>query len=102
MDIALELERFDHEWKKGDRALAKELAKEWVAAHPAIEQTLGQYTIEDLVRFVDRYREAGEESDRIITDMYLLAKFPPQRIVGSFAIGGAFDQVAAQAWGKAQ
>lgn len=103
MDLDLDLERFDHEWKHGDRALAKELAIEWVDRHPQIAVTLDPYALEDIVRMIGRYYDIGNESDRIIADMYLLARRPPQHITGTLNMGSLTEQalqVAADAWAK--
>lgn len=88
-DLAF-LERFDAEWKKGksSREEAKALAIEYVEKYehelaPAL-QDLG---IPELVKLVDGYRAAGREHERIAVDCWLLAKFAPQHIVGTFALG---------------
>lgn len=90
-----DLERFEHEWHHGDRGLARDLAKEYVAAHPAVVESLAAYTLEDIVRLIDQYRELGRESDRIVADMYLLATYPPQMVAGAVAIGGGSALVEA-------
>lgn len=83
MDIDPDIAAFDHEWKHGDRASAKEMAAIWVRDHfEAIAPDLTQYGIEGLVSLVSAYRKTGRESDRIIVDMWLLVQHPPQQISG--------------------
>lgn len=96
-----ELEQFDAEWKTGDRAAARDMAKAYVAANrDAIMPTLrgairtlrearldDDPDIPDLVRLVDNYRAAGDEESRILVDMLLLANYQPQQITGSVNLG---------------
>ena len=80
--------RFDNEWKGGDRARAKVMAKEYVAAHKGeLEPILSKFTIEGLVDLVTAYRNAGREEDRLVTDMWLLSEYEPQNITGQLLVG---------------
>ena len=75
---------FDKEWKSGDRAKAKEMAKEFVDANRAsLAPQLEPYTREELVELVGAYRRAGREADRRIADMWLLSEYAPVRVVGA-------------------
>lgn len=88
--IPMDLTRFDWEWKHGDRALARELAKEYIFAHrEQLAPHLENLTLEDMVKMIDMYREYGREDDRIIVDMWLLTYYDPQKISGAITIGSA-------------
>lgn len=82
--------QFDYEWREGDRARAKDLAAEFVRDHESeLGPLLERYTRDDLVRLVEQYRDAHRNTDRLIADMWLMAKYDPQRVYGSMNIGGA-------------
>jgi hypothetical protein len=86
--------RFDLEWKHGDKATAREMARVYVEANRAtLEPILSQYSLEGLVGLIDDYRKAGREEDRIIADMWLLSEYQPQKVTGQMAIGS--QQMAA-------
>jgi len=85
MDMTLA--RFEHEWQRGDRDLARSIARDWIAsAHPRLRELLRQYSLEGLVRLVSAYRAAGQEEDMIIAKMWILVEYPPQNITGQFDI----------------
>ena len=80
--------RFEHEWLHGDRALARRLAREHVAAQePRLATVLGGHPLEALVTLIDGHREAGRHEARVEADMWLLDRFPPQHITGAIRIG---------------
>lgn len=82
--------RFEHEWLHGDREFACQLAREYVAAHQQrLATAFERHTLESLVALIDSCRAAGHDEDRILADMWLLARFPAQRITGAMQIGGA-------------
>lgn len=71
------VKRFDEEWRYGDRDLAKKLAKEFIKArHAALAPALANLTVFDLVELIEFYRSEGDEENRIIADMWLLAASP--------------------------
>lgn len=82
-----DLVRFDWEWKNGDREVARSLAKEYVEAHYHELKILENWTLEDIVKAIDLFREQGREEDRIAADAWLLAKYEPQKINGEIRIG---------------
>lgn len=85
-----ELQAFEHEWRNGDRDVARGMARAYVAANrERLSPELSRYDLPGLVRLVEAYRDAGREDDRIITDMWLLSEYEPQRVVGAISIGGA-------------
>jgi hypothetical protein len=89
-----DIKKFDREWRTGDRAKAKGLAKSYVDAHrEEINKLLAPYTREQLVELIDQYRQVGREEDRLVVDMYLLSEYEPQKITGELNIGGAIDEV---------
>lgn len=81
------LARFEHEWTRGDRDVARSIAHDYIkSAHPRLRELLRQYSLEGIVRLVDAYRIAGKDEDRIIAEMWLLVEYPPQTITGQFDI----------------
>jgi hypothetical protein len=79
-----ELVQFDHEWKHGDRGVARGLARAYIGRRRSeLAPALEPYSLEDLVQLIDAYRAAGREDDRIIADMWLLTNYDPQRITGT-------------------
>ena len=93
-----DVERFEHEWHHGDRTAAKQMAKDYVAAHRAeLEPILAKFTLEGLVDLVTSYRRAGREEDRIITDMWLLSEYKPQNITGTIQMGSVQMEQIVQA-----
>ena len=100
------IEAFDNEWKTGDRAKAKEMAREYVEANrdnlmaniQAAVRTVREARLDDspsivdLVDLVSAYRAAGFEEDRILVDMVLLADYQPQRITGAVTLSKPLRQ----------
>lgn len=87
--LPIALAMFEHEWMRGDRDLARQMADEYIGRHyEQIAPFLEPLTIPELVDLIDRYRDEGveREGDRIIADMWLLSRYEPQRIVGAFDI----------------
>lgn len=79
--------RFDHEWRVGDRAVAVQLAKEYVNQHrPALAEQLIKFTLDDMVKLIDQYREAGQHENRLIAEMWLLSEYKPQDITGEIHV----------------
>ncbi len=104
--------RFDQEWKHGDKATAREMAKVYVEGHranlmanltTAVRKVREAHlddppSIPDLVSLVDAYRKKGWEEDRIIVDMVLLAGYEPQKVTGELRLSGLVTaEVLAQA-----
>lgn len=65
------------------------------AAHRFYEQfkdalfpTLAVLRREELVELVERYRDEGKETERVIVDMWLMGRFPPPPVVGVIRMGG--------------
>ena len=79
---------FEKEWREGDRSMAKEMAKAYVADN---RTTMGAafdgLTRDDLVALVTQYRDDGTDEKRLLVDMWLLSEFAPQQITGSIQIG---------------
>lgn len=91
---------FEREWRTGDRARAREMAREYAEAdRTRLDQWIfdavqasragALVTREELVRLVDQYRELGDETARLLVEMILLVDYPPQRITGDIRIAGA-------------
>jgi len=83
-----EIAAFEREWRTGDRAKAKQMARAYVETHrPALTRQLASYTREDLVGLIEQYRATGCAEDRIIADMWLLSEYDPQQISGDLNLG---------------
>lgn len=79
----------DAEWKTGDRARAREMAKEFVAENrDVLAPRFGGMDIPALVAMVSHYRGVGDEANRILVDTWLLSEHQPQVIGGVFNLGG--------------
>lgn len=79
------LEAFENEWRNGDRAKAKEMAKRLTHADGgAILAKYQALSLEQCVALIDQARERGDEEQRIEIDAYLLSEHEPQQIGGSF------------------
>jgi hypothetical protein len=75
------LDRFLQEWAAGDRALARELAVEYVAENrERLAPLLTRYTREGLVAEVDALRAAGRSDDVTVAEMWLLSEYEPVEI----------------------
>lgn len=83
-----QVEEFEHEWREGDREVARTMARDYFADKAELVKILKPKTLEQLVAMVDAYRAAGDEENRIITDMWLLSEFSPQIIGGQLSVGG--------------
>lgn len=80
---------FDREWKTGDRAVAKTMAKQYVQLNAStLIPRFGAFDIPALVNLVGHYRSQGDEANRILVDMWLLSEFEPQHIGGTIRVGG--------------
>lgn len=83
-----EIAAFESEWRTGDRAKAKQMARAYVTRHrPALIQQLASCTREDLVELIEQYRAAGRAEDRIVADIWLLSEYDPQQISGDLNLG---------------
>lgn len=76
------LRAFDAEWRTGDRAVAKQLAIAYVAAHPELRERFRNSDIGEIVSYIDTMRRTNDELSRIEADVYLLALHEPQAITG--------------------
>lgn len=98
MAVDGDLARFVAEWKSGRRDEARAIARAYIDAHRAeLAPQLEPYSLDDLVRLVSAYRQAGREEDRIVADMWLLTEYEPQRITGTIHMGGSAAIEAAEA-----
>lgn len=81
-----QLEDFKSTWDNRDtRPQAKGLATAYVNSHKAeMEVLFKDLTLEQIVAQVDFYRSQGRAEDVIKADMWLLANFEPQKIVGTY------------------
>ncbi len=80
--------KFDKEWREGDRSMAKEMAKAYVADNRGpMGAAFDRLTRDELVGLVTQYRNEGTDEKRLLVDMWLLAGFEPQQISGSINIG---------------
>ena len=97
MDVMLE--GFDSQWRAGgeSRTRAYTLAKDYAAARRQDFAAIADYDIPSLVGLVEAYREAGDEENRILADIWLLASFPPQQIVGEMRVNDRRASAAAAA-----
>ncbi len=83
-----DLQRFDREWRTGNRDRARQMARNYVASHrEEIAPVLQPLTLAEIVVLVGEYRARGLETDRIIADMWLLTEYPPQHITGTVSLG---------------
>ena len=97
MDVMLE--EFDSQWRAGgeSRTRAYTLAKDYARTRRQDFAAIADYDIPSLVGLVEAYREAGDEENRILADIWLLASFPPQQIVGEMRINELRAATAAAA-----
>lgn len=63
-----------------DEELARELANEYVAAHPAEFARFEQMTRTDCVQSADAARASGTEEDVWRVETWVLHRYPPQHI----------------------
>lgn len=85
------LARIKAKWDegKGDdtRRIARDMAREYVEAHRArLTELFGDFSREQLVVLVDRYREAGRDLDVQVIDAWLLSEFSPVLIRGQVEV----------------
>lgn len=74
--------RFDREWRKGDRELARKIAKEYIAdRREELAPLLANLTVNEMVALIEGYRAKGDESSRTVADMWLLTQ--PSRASGA-------------------
>ena len=78
---------FAKEWREGDRGLAKDMARAYVADNPQQFDVLKEYSRDELVVLLGDYRDAGRDEEQIVVDMWLLSEFEPQKITGAITIG---------------
>ena len=95
-DVTSACARFQFEWERGSRERAREVAVEFCGLIPAeLRAYLERYSREGLVTLIDGYRDAMArdpgnafeyEESRVVADMWLLANYDPQNIVGEIGI----------------
>lgn len=81
-----DFQAFNSEWNIGDKAVAKQMALDYVAAHENEFLAYKDMTIPELVGLIDAYRAAGNEELRIKIDIWLLHAFEPQQIGGDMTL----------------
>lgn len=82
--------RFDHEWREGDRAVARQLAAEYVESRaPELAAMFGALDAEALTRLADRYAEYEQYMDLLVIRCWVLTRIPKRHISGAIAIGPA-------------
>lgn len=67
-----------------DREFAVQLAEAYVRSHSDQFDGLRDRSIEDCVRAVDVFRAAGLDDEQWKVEAWLLAKFEPQQIGGTY------------------
>lgn len=65
---------------------ARELAKQYVAAHPDMADSFADLSQDAFVRYVERAREDGDEEAVARADAWSIAQ-PPVHITGSGSVG---------------
>lgn len=81
--------QFDYECEQMNFARARDIARMFVYDHESeLAPLLERYTRDDLVRMVELYRDTGRNTDRLIADMWLMAKYDPQHVWGTMNVGG--------------
>lgn len=79
-----ELDRIKYEWTRGDRSVAIELAKDFINGHRVdLNHALSPYSLEELVALVERYRVECDTINEMVVNTWILAEYPPQKIVGT-------------------
>lgn len=83
-----ELQAIKDAWDKKtgegrDDAKARELADKYVKAHPEHFAALDKKSVEELVKAVDVFREAGWEDEQWRVEAFLLSQYEPQEIGGT-------------------
>lgn len=82
--------QFDFEWREGNRTLATDIAVAYVNDHfEQLDELIGHMHVDELVHLVDNYRAAGRIADRIITDMWIIARIPKRHITGTINVGAS-------------
>lgn len=73
----------DSEWKTGDRAQARAMAKAYVdSRRNELAPRFGDLDIPALVAMVTHYRNKGDEPNRMLLRAWLLSEHEPQKIGG--------------------
>ena len=85
-----ELAAYDAMWettpKATRNAIAQGMADAYVAAHPELEADLGGFTVPELVGMTSAARKAGNDEQRILLDIYLMAAFENRHLSGAFDV----------------
>lgn len=98
-----DLERFEYEWHQGSRAVAREIAHDYVMANAArLSVLLDALSEEGVVKLIDAYREAGQDEDGnylrqediTVATMWILDRYPPRHISGTLNINSVVQGVA--------
>jgi hypothetical protein len=83
-----DLEAIKDAWDKntgdGRDEGARDLAKEYVLAHPELFAGLEHFDVPTLVQLLSSRREAGDEEGTWNIEAWLLACVPPQNIGGTY------------------
>ena len=87
-EVSITPTMWDNELKHGDRTKLKWMAEAYVKENYPRLKVLEQYTRDELINFITSYRNEGREEERIITDMWLMANYAPEKVFGSMNIGG--------------
>lgn len=83
-----DLDEFNEKWaNRATRSEAKEIAQRYIQKDLELQSLCVPLSLEELVTLVDIARARGDDEQRIKLDMWLLANFEPQRIVGSMRTG---------------
>jgi hypothetical protein len=76
--------QFDHEWREGSRDKARDLARAYIMENEKfLTPILGGKERDELTQEVEKLRNDGRFTDRIVVDMWLIAFFPKQYVKAS-------------------
>lgn len=78
------------------REQATDLAKQFVQDHSGDLFVFNRYTLAEMVNLVESYRAAGRRRESVLANMWILANYEPQDIVGTFDLQGIYVSMAKQ------
>lgn len=81
------LEKFQDEWKRGDREVAKREAEELALEYSNANRVLYGYDLEDTVLLCESYKHYGDMDSATYVEMFQLLEFKPQKITGEMNVG---------------